>query len=456
MKKLKFKSLTLRIWTIFTLVILAIICCISLLYVFAYKNIDESAKIKDLKVAHNVTLTSTDSSQPMRFDLLQNLKGINYFVASVGSDDKLYFNDKFDMQPPPGMIKEDGLRKWMAGYIKNTKMSEEQFKGTFHNTKYIFIISSSKVQGGDGYLVSYVPLREDNSIFYTVLITGAVFIIIGLAISKAVASYIAKPLRELEAYTVRIAKKNWTAPIQSDSEDEIGRLIVSMNDMQKELKHADEEEKMFLQSISHDLKTPVMVIMSHAEAIIDGVYIESVEKTAEIIKEEAVVLERKIKQLLYLNTLDYSLENNLEKEEVDLRKVVMHIVNRFEIINSKIEWDLELEDITIISNEEKLKVAIENILENGLRYAESKIVVTLKQEGEFAILDLYNDGPNIKPQHIDHIFKNFYKDKTGNFGLGLAITKKIIDFFKGDIVAVNREKGVSFQIKYPILKTPKE
>lgn len=67
-----------------------------------------------------------------------------------------------------------------------------------------------------------------------------------------------------------------------------------MNRMQKELKKIDEEEKMFLQSISHDLKTPVMVIMSHAQAIIDGMYIESVEETAEIIKDEAAILEKKL------------------------------------------------------------------------------------------------------------------------------------------------------------------
>lgn len=80
-----------------------------------------------------------------------------------------------------------------------------------------------------------------------------------------------------------------------------------MNMMQRELKRADEEEKMFLQSISHDLKTPIMVIMSHAAAIIDGVYVESVEKSAEIIKDEALNLEKKVKQMLYLNTLDYVL-----------------------------------------------------------------------------------------------------------------------------------------------------
>jgi len=121
-----------------------------------------------------------------------------------------------------------------------------------------------------------------------------VFIGIGFVTAKVVANYISKPLKELEDYTVRIAQKDWKTPIDIKNEDEIGRLADSMNRMQRELKRADEEEKMFLQSISHDLKTPVMVIMSHAEAIIDGIFVKSSEENAEIIRDEAIRLKIKL------------------------------------------------------------------------------------------------------------------------------------------------------------------
>jgi two-component system sensor histidine kinase CssS len=68
------------------------------------------------------------------------------------------------------------------------------------------------------------------------------------------------------------------------------------------------------------------------------------------------------------------------------------------------------------------------------------------------VLKIYNDGPNIDADHINNIFDNFYKDKTGNFGLGLAISKKIIDFYKGEIKAENNSIGVTFTIKYPLIK----
>lgn len=315
--------------------------------------------------------------------------------------------------------------------------------------KFIFIISSIEYGNtGKSYLITYMPEMRENSLFYTVLLIGLVFIAIGFLTSKLVANYISKPLKELENYTVRIAHKDWKEPIKVKNADEIGRLANSMNIMQRELKRADEEEKMFLQSISHDLKTPIMIIMSHAAAIIDGVYVESVEKNAEIIKDEALNLEKKVKQMLYLNTLDYVLENNIEDIEINLPRLLFHIINRFKVINPDIKWDSFIEEAIIIGNVDKIQVSIENILDNSLRYAKEKISVTLRKEGAFAVIEIYNDGPNIPKEHLCNIFDNFYKDKTGNFGLGLAISKKIIKFYNGEIEAINRNPGVSFLIKY--------
>ncbi len=184
---------------------------------------------------------------------------------------------------------------WMASYIIGNNIQQKQFKEYHNNMKFIFIISSIKNAGGEKlYLISYIPEIQDNVLLYTVIIIGIIFIGIGFFTAKLVANYISRPLKELEDYTVKIAHKDWREPVKIKNDDEIGRLVDSMNRMQKELKKIDEEEKMFLQSISHDLKTPVMVIMSHAQAIIDGMYIESVEETAEIIKDEAAILEKKL------------------------------------------------------------------------------------------------------------------------------------------------------------------
>ena len=119
-------------------------------------------------------------------------------------------------------------------------------------------------------------------------------------------------------------------------------------------------------------------------------------------------------------------------------------------MNGSIAWESDLQNLSTFGNTDKIQVSIENIVDNGMRYAESGMKVSLKRKGGFAVIEIYNDGPSIREEHIGKIFDNFYKDKTGNFGLGLAISKKIVDFYKGGISAVNRDKGVSFIIKYPI------
>lgn len=462
MKKLRFKSLTMRIWTTFTAIILIIICSLSLLYLFVFRQISDKSKAQDLKVAHDILLQNNNYDEHNRSNEFANLKESRHFTVNLSNSSNPIIREVnrkpgFPDVPPEGlpahMKDNDSIetRTWMTSFINNEKLDEKQFSAAHNNTRYIFIISSIPSDNtGKSYLISYLPIINDNGILYTIIIIGVVFIAIGFITAKVVANYISKPLKELEDYTMRIAHKDWKEPLRIKNEDEIGRLVDSMNRMQKELKHADEEEKMFLQSISHDLKTPVMVIMSHADAIIDGVYIDSVEKTAEIIRNEAMSLEKKIKQLLYLNTLDYVLTNNSESTSINLYDLLMHIINRFEVVNSKVEWDLSMDKITISGNLDKIQVSIENILENGLRYASEKIAVTLREQGGYAVLDIYNDGQNIRAENIDRIFDNFYKDKTGNFGLGLAISKKIIDFYGGNIKAVNREDGVSFIIKLPI------
>jgi two-component system sensor histidine kinase CssS len=457
MKRLIGKSLTIRIWATFTIVILFIICSISIIYFLVYKNISENNRVKDLKVAHNILLSSQDYNRLNRFDELNNLKGSDFFLVNKDESNSYVLDlpkDKDSIflpnkdKPNPNDNKE--LKEWMASFASG-EMNETEFREFYNSKKFIFIISSIEKDEKVFYLISFIPGAQDDKMFFEAILIAIVFIAIGFVTAKLIANYISRPLKQLEGHAIRIAHKDWRKPIKIKSEDEISRLADAMNFMQIELKRMDQEEKLFFQSISHDLKTPVMVIMSHAQAIIDGIYIDTVERTADIIKNEAINLEKKIKQLLYLNTLDYVMGNNDNRVEVDLNKLIYNIIDRFKIINNIIKWDVETtERSIIIGNPEKIQVSIENILDNALRYAENIISINLKTEGRFAVLDLYNDGPNISSESINHIFENLYKDRSGNFGLGLAISKKIIEFYKGEINVVNEEKGVRFSIKYPL------
>ncbi|UZQ51931.1 sensor histidine kinase [Clostridium kluyveri] len=450
MKVFKMKSLMLRIWVTFTIIILIIICCISFLYLVAFRIFDENSKIQDLAAAHNILVNNGNFEDPLRFDKLKNLVNIKNLIVNVNGTTTQTININAPNDQPDSLENKEG--KWLTSFIKYVNNPQTQFKENYNNIEFLFIISPIESQTSEkAYFITYMPYSLDKTILYKAIFTGIIFIFIAFFTSKLVAGYISKPLKELEDYTKKIANKHWGEPIRIRSNDEIGNLANSMNIMQKKLKYAEENEKLFFQSISHDLKTPVMVIMSHAEAIIEGLYIDSIEKTAEIIKNEAIYLEKKIKQILYLNTLDYMLENNIENKDTNLQDILNKIIHRFKTFNNDIVWDLNIKESIIWGNREKVIISIENVLDNALRYAKTTIKITLKEENNFAVLEIYNDGNTIRNNDIDRIFDSMYKDKKGNFGLGLAISKKIINFYKGDIKAVNRSNGVSFIIKYPNL-----
>lgn len=452
---MKVKSLAIKIWVRYAIIILIIICSSSSLYINVFRDIEEKAKISDLSLAHDILLEDNKfNNSQIRLNEMENLKNSKHIILNISNNGEIEVKEiKQKKDNDYHEVDEAGMRAWMASFIKDDKIYEKQFKGIYKKNEVIFIISSITNESSEkSYLISYMKYSQYTNLVYIVIGIGIIFVILGFFIAKVVANAISKPIKELESFTVKIANKNWDKPIKINSEDEIGRLAESMNKMQETLKHNDEEEKSFLQSISHDLKTPVMVIMSHAEAIIDGVYIESVENTAEIIKKEAVNLQKKVNQLLYLNTLDYALQNNGKNTCADLQNLLLNTLSRFKLINSKIIWEVETQEIFICGNDEKIQTVIENLLDNQLRYAKEKIGANLKEKNDHAILEIYNDGPEIDEKHIKNIFDNLYKDNTGNFGLGLAICKKIIEFYKGEIVAINKEDGVSFIVTLPCNK----
>lgn len=105
----------------------------------------------------------------------------------------------------------------------------------------------------------------------------------------------------------------------------------------------------------------------------------------------------------------------------------------------------------IRGDEEKLLRAFSNVLSNCIRYAESNVTIesklTLNEKVKVTISD---DGPGINEKDLPFIFERFYKGKKGDFGLGLAISKNIIEKHKGTIYANNSNKGAVFTIELPI------
>lgn len=103
------------------------------------------------------------------------------------------------------------------------------------------------------------------------LVMLAVFILSWIP-SLWLSRYLTRPLVEMETNIARLAEREWHRPFVLDRKDEIGKLARSFENMRIRLVKQDEAQQSFLQNISHELKTPVMVIRSYAQSILDGIY----------------------------------------------------------------------------------------------------------------------------------------------------------------------------------------
>lgn len=299
-------------------------------------------------------------------------------------------------------------------------------------------------------LVSYVSVDVLINLVRLLVILS----IINICLAKFIANKITEPLRYLEKKVRKIANKEWEEPIDLNRGDEFGKLASSINMMQESLKKMEMEEEIFLQSVSHDLKTPIMVIHSYSQALLDRVYLnDSFDETVAVIIKEAKHLEKKVEKLLYLNSLDYILKRKSECKPTNVQAIVHNLIDRFSLVQNHIVIHPQLEHVYVWGNEEELTVALENILENNMRFAQSSIWITVKrvfaQGKECVKIILENDGPPIEAEQLDQLFNHFYKGMNGKFGLGLFITKKVIQFHHGEVYAENRGKRVRFTILLP-------
>ena len=452
LKKIKFKTLTMEIWITFIMMILIIVIGISLFNFIVLRNIENDRIFKDIEIVQNILLNGEFKGSFFKtsfdFKKFKEFKFIRHLLVEKKGNDSIILSDRFiDKKRHP---EEREITKWMVSFIDEAQNKDGRFIEKFKDYKVFFLINDIELDDREVYIISYTERVNGPLEFTNFIYIALIFVIMGFIMSKIISSNLAKPLKQLEVYTESIAKKQWSEDLKLDRQDEIGRLAHAMNQMQIALKNADEEEKMFLQSISHDLKTPVMVIESYAQAIMDRVYIGSLEETALTIKDEANRLKHKIKKLLYLNSLNYTMKNEEANEEINVGLLLQDLYERFRLVKTDIKWEIMLEEVKIKGNMEKLRIALENILDNHIRYARNKISIESNRKDNRVIIEIYNDGPNINEENLTNIFDNFYKDKKGNFGLGLAICKRIIDFHNGNIFAKNHDVGVSFIIELPI------
>ena len=311
-----------------------------------------------------------------------------------------------------------------------------------HHTYYYYTISRDGIKKIAISNDSYINETKEailGTIFPIVLSTC---LLIGLLLVLW-SSFIVKKIEKLKDKIDNIDNPDYNHNINFVMDDEIESLALAIEDMRISLVNQEEYRNQMYQNISHDFKTPLTVIKSYIEAVEDNV--EDSNTALQVIKQQTNKLENKVHSLLYLNKLDYLRNSkNVENELVDMEKIIQIEVNKFKFHRKEINFITDIDKKSkYYGTMEHWETIFDNLLSNFMRYANTTIKITAKQNK----LAFYNDGDHIDDDFLEGIFTPFRKGIKGEFGLGLSIVKKTLNIMNYDITIKNEKKGVSFIIK---------
>lgn len=289
-----------------------------------------------------------------------------------------------------------------------------------------------------------------NRTQFVSLIVASIFAItIGWILQRSLTQPIQKLMESMSNFSV----KDHQDHLDIKTGDEIEELAKCFSSMINRIKGYDAQQKKFLQNTSHELKTPLMSIQGYAEAIKDGIVEgKEIHESLEIIVEESQKLKKIVDELIYLVKLDH-IDETFHFQKIMIQEIIEQAIKSIKPLADSKNIEIMMDgDWHAEGNydKEKLERAMINILGNAVRYAEKTISISCSVLNKHIEITIHDDGMGFKAGEEEKIFERFYKGINGNTGLGLPITKAIIEGHKGHIRAYNHTpKGAVFQITLP-------
>lgn len=297
-------------------------------------------------------------------------------------------------------------------------------------------------------LILLTPLHDlqavQQSFFARLLLVFIIGTMAATILSYLLTRKLVTPLTRLQRQLKKVETRQFDQIERIKATGEIKEVEQSIYDMASELQRYMTSQQAFFQNASHELKTPLMTIQGYAEGIRDHVFDEEdSEKGLEIMVTEVRRLKAIINEMILLAKLD-SDQAVYEFKEVQVAHVIQQVIERTLPLASErnitLEFNAEAE-ITLQADEEQLLRALLNVTVNGLRYANSQVMITVKRVQKEKIILIEDDGEGISKELIPHVFHRFVKGKEGETGLGLAISRAIVTQLNGKITVEESELG---------------
>jgi len=300
-----------------------------------------------------------------------------------------------------------------------------------------------------------------QEVWWQILGVGA---FVGIFSGVIVSYTLAKPLSRLAHAAEDIGRRDLSRRVQLQGSTEVRSLAQSFNNMVEQLEEAERLRRNMVADVAHELRTPLTVLQGNLRAILDDVYPLTKAEVAGLY-DQTRVLSRLVNDLHELSQAE-ARKLPFAMEDVRLGQLLDNIATIYEPVTEVEDITLSLEirgELPVYCDSARITQVIQNLLNNAVHHTQSggKITIRAGRDVDFIYVDVHDTGTGIDSVHLPFVFDRFYRaDKSrsrnkGGAGLGLAISKAIIEAHDGSIgvesTGISGE-GTTFTVKLPASK----
>ncbi|MCB4304183.1 HAMP domain-containing histidine kinase [Clostridioides difficile] len=373
----------------------------------------------------------------------------------------------------------NSLRK-IIEKLKNVDISNwiKQNFGLYSVRKKVFLLSKLS---GALIILFYLVVEEFSINFkFEFWIWFIILVIFIMSIDFLLGKFISEPITSINKSAKSMSQLDFSNPCTVNTNDEFGELSRSLNTMSTNLQQALsdlesaniqlekdvnkermllEQRKELIDTISHEMKTPLGIIRAYTEGLMDEADEEKKKNYMNVIIEETDRMNNMIVSLLDLSALEAGV-SKLNPERFDFIEFVETVAGRLLIdipdANFYFTYDLPEYEVFVVVDKMRMEQVVENLIINAKKHVvyNGNLELSITCENGLLLFEIYNDGRIIEHDEISKIWSKFYRSvqsqRTGGSGLGLAIVSQILTMQGLEYGVNNRDRGVEFYFMIPI------
>jgi two-component system, OmpR family, sensor histidine kinase BaeS len=301
----------------------------------------------------------------------------------------------------------------------------------------------------DGYELDF--LQQQTNYLWLIAIAA---VLLTLLVTFLLSRHLVSPVKHIANGMHRLTQGNFETKLTLERKDELGQLSEDFNTLAFTLAKDEQVRKRWLANISHELRTPMSILLGELEAMLLGIR-EPNAKNISSANDEALHLKRLIDDLHMLNSAELG-GMHYTMQTTDVTLLLNTIVQKYQVILEQHNIQLSLlnnaKHIAIQADKTRLLQLFDNILMNAVHYAQCSTISltanTLSIKGQtYLELIIEDNGVGVEPSHLSHLFEYLYRvdssrnRQEGGSGLGLSICQHIVKGHKGEIKAKKASLG---------------